>query len=839
MFPSKTIFRKFAPHILLPLYGLCVAALTFLSLVFTLRVHESGADFLFGYSRLQVFLSVFFLLVCVSFLGFTLRLYRHPQQSLFLREFLVNNRALLWSLLGALCIFWLARFLPSYRYPFDLYNYALRLFPLLNWALAVNLLTLSLVLCLRNAPSLHHVFSNRVFQNGAIVFFLLVLLFALIAWTGIGVRQREDYWYSAGVPVLLSQVVFALLIGIIFNRLEAQRPLHQIRYLDAILFLAVWLAAAWLWARDPLRASYFFTDTGINPLQPYSDSATFDTGSQYALIGQGLFNGRYFERPLYSAFLVYLHAAAGQNLETLMAVQAALFAVFPALIYLIGKEMHSRAFGAAAASMILARGINAIVLSNEMDLASPKMMLTDFPAAIGVALLVLLVLRCGKSPSKEILGVWIGGTLGAILFLRIHALVLLPFVLAYLFFTLFKNWKQWLSVSLLIILGMASFTLPWDIRNAEEGSPVFSTYFKRLESIFRSRFGVSDDAYIPSPLEAPNVRAAARRERALFAPPPLKLCEGHICSIGNNFFHNLVTAFLSLPSSLTLDTPFFAVRDHAPYWQPDWTGKGMRTGEFFFIFINLVFLSIGIGAAWTADKRIGLFPIYLFFVYMFANGLARTSGGRYLVPADWLLCLYFLLGVFYFFSQPPQTPQDLQPGIAPVTGQPQRLRVLFSLGMVFLLGALIPLADLPFPARYPPRNARQLAVELEEQGWLARANLSLREAQAFARQRSAVILKGRLLYPRYYIAGKGEPKQVYPYLALDYPRLAFTMIGPFPRVEGFILKAPRPAVMPHAADAVVIGCRYPQYIEALVFIVLSEPGGVALRDPWTGLRCPP
>lgn len=64
--------------------------------------------------------------------------------------------------------------------------------------------------------------------------------------------------------------------------------------------------------------------------------------------------------------------AFGQNIDLMMTAQATLFAVFPMVIYLIGRELHSRALGISAAVLILLRGLNSLIASKWIDLASPK-----------------------------------------------------------------------------------------------------------------------------------------------------------------------------------------------------------------------------------------------------------------------------------------------------------------------------------------------------------------------------------------------------------------------------------------------------------------------------------
>ena len=64
-----------------------------------------------------------------------------------------------------------------------------------------------------------------------------------------------------------------------------------------------------------------------------------------------------------------------------------------------------------------------------------------------------------------------------------------------------------------------------------------------------------------------------------------------------------------------------------------------------FLAVNLVILSLGIGSTW---KRVGfsaLVPFAVFLFYNLANAFARTSGGRYIVPVDWVIYFYYAIGL--------------------------------------------------------------------------------------------------------------------------------------------------------------------------------------------------
>ena len=57
-------------------------------------------------------------------------------------------------------------------------------------------------------------------------------------------------------------------------------------------------------------------------------------------------------------------------------------------------------------------------------------------------------------------------------------------------------------------------------------------------------------------------------------------------------------------------------------------------------------LALGLGTAWKRGHWMGMIPLIILVSYFLANSLSRTSGGRYLVPADWVVLIYYVLGLF-------------------------------------------------------------------------------------------------------------------------------------------------------------------------------------------------
>ena len=132
-----------------------------------------------------------------------------------------------------------------------------------------------------------------------------------------------------------------------------------------------------------------------------------------------------------------------------------------------------------------------------------------------------------------------------------------------------------------------------------------------------------------------------------------------------------------------------------------------------------------------------LFDLAIFIFYNISNALARTSGGRYLVPMDWIISLYFLLGVFWLiiwlanaigikwelFSVPAQ--QD----IPQQTHSRNVGSIIGILAALFGLGSLIPLSENLHPPRYQNVDVRQTLIDHEQK--IAQAGISASDISLF------------------------------------------------------------------------------------------------------------
>jgi hypothetical protein len=86
--------------------------------------------------------------------------------------------------------------------------------------------------------------------------------------------------------------------------------------------------------------------------------------------------------------------------------------------------------------------------------------------------------------------------------------------------------------------------------------------------------------------------------------------------------------------------------------------------------------------------------------------------------------------------------------------------------------------------------------------------------------------------------GQGEVSfYFYPFTNMDFPRTGFFLIGPRGQ-DNIILAGGMPEYLPHTADALVVGCRDQNYVDALMVIVLDDNRAIYTRSPMPELTCP-
>ena len=875
-----TLKKRIRKHILS--LSLLIAAIEGVIATLFIILYPSGVGqrLIFGLSLQRLFLVLLNTLFFSLFLFSALYLWKHADLEedfiSCLRQWKKTPTLLTSSIIIGFIFIGFAFLTPEYRFG-SYIGYFERLYPSIAWLTLISLQVIFLLLSI----SVQKVPKIRYLKGSAYFFFItLMLTWAFVAWTGFGIHPDDRYWNEAGVPLLNEQIFIAILISIFFFILSDKSikniqtaPILAFIYKkkDTLIFIALWAVTAIIWINEPLPRN-FFAPGPYPPNQefsPFADTAAFDIGGQFSLIGQGLFNSGFYARALLSGFLALLHHIGGQNYLTIVSLQTTIYASFVPILYLIGKELHSRTAGILLSVLFIFKNVNAIASSTWILSVHSKYMLTEFPTGIMLALFTLWLIRWKKTDGrKDLFLILSGGALGLGIMLRTNILFFLPLAI-FIFLLKFKtNRKKILRSTIILLLAFFITISPWMWRNQKVANKPFF-FLDIITEVLRSRYSQESAEenllLYPQPQER-NSQRDILPERSSVRTLEVAKVVGNSGShqeynppisplvfIPNHFFHNLVTSVLILPTSPTLHDLQRTIKDIYPYWNKlgdqGWTGQ-LTIGATIGLLWNLFLLALGLNAAWKRWHIAALLPLLVFLTYHLSNAFARTSGGRYLIPVDWVILLYYALGIIeilFFISSLLGFKIEPKEKIISYKNSSfsYQKEIFYILPFFFFVGSITMLDQLPAP-RYPALTSEQIQEQIIQGEYLKESSISEKELDIFLQNTKARIYLGRALYPRFYPIGGGEHSQGSDaFENKDFPRLTFTMIGTFGKTGVVLPLDESPSYFPNVTDIILIGCQHPTkeylfpYIDAIAVILFDEDHEVIyMREPETQLQCP-
>ena len=691
---------------------------------------------------------------------------------------------------------------------------------------------------------------QRMRQGGKIelaVWLTMLAIWAFAAFTGVGLIPDDRFWNVAGVPLLPQQIVLSGLVLMFFLDLKTSAPESRLlrfsnnRFYPYLLMAGLWAAAVLVWQGAELQHTYFAP--GPYPPNyeryPFSDARWFDIGGQYALIGEGLNNDTTTDRPFLMMYTALLHLLGGQQYDEYILVQLLFLALIPAGMFALGWRLHSKTAGFGMALLVILKERNAIEAATEIGLVNARVLMSELPTALLLIVVTILIFRWLKSgqPASHLLAVLAGGTLGLAVGIRTNTLALAPVVVAFVLLGSLpkKGWaKSWITTSLLFGISLFLVLIPYTARAYQQSGTIY--LFDRYQSVMERSNTESE----PPPTGKPGDNKLSPSGLIESPWPQMILEEDTIMSYSlRHFVHNEITSVLILPLNWQVASLDEVVQQPRWDYRQNWQGE-LSIGEKIAVGINLLILSIGIGYAFRRWRFAGLAPLAIHLGYHLSNAISRTSGGRYLVPVDWAVAAYFVLGVLAIVYAARGWQPTPPPTIFKSTRQINWLTILGT-GIGFLLiGSNYLLADLVEP-KYPPNSAEALLTEQVtlRSEWFFENQLSGQQLEAFVNSKSGVVESGLILYPRYYLAEEETPQSSHlPELPAGQNRITFLLLEEYrpvyiqlPLGEGY------PAPFPEAVYGLVLGCLQEDYIEAKLVIPLEDPQQKPILSDRLSLDC--
>ncbi len=683
-------------------------------------------------------------------------------------------------------------------------------------------------------------------RQAALIFLAFLILWAGIAITRIGLTPDVAWWSETGTPILMPQALLAGLIGMAAWTAPRLLPtlkkyvIHP-KALDVLLCILIWLATFIAWQAAPLRQDHFITQP-VPPnfeYYPYSDALLYDLSAQQLLLGEGLSRAS-ATKPLYAAFLALAHAIAGQDYARTASFQTAILAFIPVLLFLLTKSLSNRPAGLIAALLALLREYNSILLTDTIKVSNSKMFMSDMPAMAAMLLLTLLIVRWMQKPAQRaLLPLAIGAAVGLFSLLRGQILFLAPLIVLLALFA-FRKQTQILKTAIpLFLLGMSLSLLPWLTWKAQTSNQVGLNEAMPRPTNIAYKYTLTDTACEPG--TTPQACNARAREALIhfIRTQPLQV----IHFISAHFLHNAAESVLYLPPSLRLETPEELVT-RLPLWDYRWQGE-LPPETLLLIAINLALISLGIATAWSKTRTAVFTLPVLYLGYTLTVSLARTSGYRFILPVDWVSLVFYAIGLMQIAAVFAAALLPASGTTAPneeAAGQQIKIpwkNLLIASACLLLIGALLPLAEMLIPQRYPPLDSKEKAAAFYQS--LTTPPTLLQQfppetVAAFLQEEQSVLVHGMALYPRYF----RNPEDA----AARQPYVLFYTAGPTTSAVILPLNS-KPARFPNAPEAVVLGCwksgnlrDIPNYIEALLVILPEEEQMLVAPSARQGLSCP-
>ncbi|NPA71527.1 MAG: hypothetical protein GXO35_01735 [Gammaproteobacteria bacterium] len=675
-------------------------------------------------------------------------------------------------------------------------------------------------------------------------------------------------WQGFPVPILPQHVVTALIVAWALSKLAAYRR----RRLSWGYGLALAAAAWFVWMKIEPAPNYFLPKAypPHNVRYPASDARVYVLSVQQARLGYGYYahpsspRSRY-GHPFVGKFGLYTVLFAvplpSENQITVhFAVWLAFNALLPVLGYLVGRALHSSTTGFAFALLLLARSTVALSVANRLDAVHVKNIMSEPVLRLVFLALLYALLHWPRLPKQ---GQWLGGALiGALLawsvLVRLEALLVLFGLLAFaILFLLVRRAGGRALVA--AIIALFAVWAPWMTRTwfltqslgEDERTPWFFSRRVRAGASVEYR---SPPTPTPTPAPTPSsqthpssqtlISSHLRSSSPKSISPTKPLLDNdkaettpwlkqlltilqHIPILGdllrwprdlwlhiwNYIGRNVITTWTMFPwgfrfydaLQVTRMRPFAESRP-LTWWH------GLVWG------VNLALVALGWVAVWRRDRWAALAPWLIYSFYILGISFARTGGGRYIIPIDWIPVLFYVAGWVVLFRiiasilEIPFSSEDISSPLTHVHGWAWLLltgglTVASALGVwaeVYSVWRSTRQPDL-LPPRHRLTTLDEVFAQLETWNVWSQSPVTKEDLQTMTHTLHIQPDWGFAYFPRYVASGQycGDWCG---YLNPSQPLLFFVIMGTWGQLPIVIPADNIPKIWPSGSEAIALLC---------------------------------
>ncbi len=650
------------------------------------------------------------------------------------------------------------------------------------------------------------------------LFFLGIgfILYMAGSATGLGYALASPYASKTGIPLLPRQIVVSLYVAGTYACLEALLPKQSrdrmILSVLAAIVLYVLAASLWMGVRIPENHFTHASNLGDGEFALYSDSLTYDANAHKMLLGYGLASGKALPRPLYSFFLGIIHLLAGPGVKAAIDAQTYALAIIPVLIFWLGKRNFSAPVGMLGAFLFIFRETNQAALSGVYTLSSARMLMTELFTALCLIILAITAMKWLKNPMSRTHVLMTGALLGFTALIRTQVLVFFPLLALWGLLAQWRQRNQWPKTFLWLLTGLLLVILPWMGRNA----------------IRAGLFTFEDPAYAARTLVVHDAQGETGAVLDSATGNPLEFMAQTFSYLANN----LTSSLNQLPWHGGLGAgldDFIQVKPEPPYYP----GSPPFSGQSLFFLLHLVVIILGLAAAWESARWGGMLPIGIYFSYALSSSLARYSGWRFILPVDWVVLLYWAMGVTAFIRLPANLPKRRVTSESPAPKESinREWPLGLLLGAALFFGLVVPVGESLFPKR----------MELYDKAAIQQKLMDTSAPQAIrtlAADPSARLAQGVLLYPVYL-----EDERAFNRMGItntsvrsEKPVLRFIALGDGSPVVYLPANAAPKGISP-GERVIVVGCMRDDVFFAAGVLIEREKPRWLLSDGEIPLRC--
>ena len=731
----------------------------------------------------------------------------------------------------------------------------IRLLPLMFYYLLIGLEVLLIVPLVLFPQKKQPIIEKKKFPWIPFVIALGVILgcLALIEVVGWGKDPERVSIIVMGVPMLEGQIWYViglLVLGltIAFSWMsipDGSRPVFCKRK-DLLIAVLIWVVAVAFWMSMPLPVNNYFAPSVRAPnyeIYPFSDAEQYDYNSLYVYYGS--LEDFVISKPLYVSFLAILHAIGGLDYARIIFMQTMVVAFLPVVLFIIGRELHSRMGGIVLALLAIFREVSAIQATNMANVSNTKLLLSDMLAALLLALLALTMIRWFKCRQKQISGheFLIGGMVGALILTRIQTLVLIPLMVL---LAIVRNWRNFKSIVLSVLVIVAAVGLvitPVLLRNHSITGVYWVDNPSSSQRLYTKFMDVGDyDIEVP---EAETREEVLERNISVISTAFLHGFGEIMGFTMDNFLRNEMSAMLVLPVRLGNNLEFmdyFLIQE--PFWEEVYTQPNLL--NVLVILFNSGMIALGFAVACKRNPWPVLAVLSLHVVYSLSSAVVRLSGWRFIQPVDWVLYMFYAYGflevIMWLFGRlahwdlagrMPWLLREIRP--APTTSFKWSTYALSGLLFIFI-GGFIPMRENLLPSLVPQYSSDEVcqtihAALLEDDDY---ADLS-EDFMAFCQAEETQTLKGVGIYPRVFDENDGYYQRSYdPWFGeQEFVRLTFRVIGN-PNEKVYIKTDEESVRFPNGTQVLVVGRQNDKFEAQFVLIEADKPELIISSDVLSG-----